>query len=54
MAQCPQIEVRGLTNGDKVRGIGEPPVPPRRACACERDLRCYGAKGAQDAVLERR
>lgn len=26
--QCPQIEVRGLENGDKVRGIGEPPVPP--------------------------
>ena len=26
--QCPQIEVRGLENGDKIRGIGEPPVPP--------------------------
>lgn len=26
--QCPAIEVRGLENGDKVRGIGEPPVPP--------------------------
>lgn len=26
--QCPQIEVRGLENGARVRGIGEPPVPP--------------------------
>ncbi len=26
--QCPQIEVRGLENGEKIRGIGEPPVPP--------------------------
>ncbi len=26
--QCPQIEVRGLENGDEVRGIGEPPVAP--------------------------
>ncbi|MGX9350941.1 molybdopterin cofactor-binding domain-containing protein [Shimia sp. W99] len=26
--QCPEIEVRGLENGDTVRGIGEPPVPP--------------------------
>ncbi len=26
--QCPQIEVRGLENGSKIRGIGEPPVPP--------------------------
>jgi isoquinoline 1-oxidoreductase beta subunit len=26
--QCPEIEVRGLENGDQVRGIGEPPVPP--------------------------
>lgn len=26
--QCPEIEVRGLENGDKVRGVGEPPVPP--------------------------
>jgi isoquinoline 1-oxidoreductase beta subunit len=26
--QCPQIEVRGLENGHRVRGIGEPPVPP--------------------------
>ncbi|MCP4182870.1 MAG: xanthine dehydrogenase family protein molybdopterin-binding subunit [Hyphomicrobiales bacterium] len=26
--QCPHIEVRGLENGDKIRGIGEPPVPP--------------------------
>ena len=26
--QCPVIEVRGLENGAKVRGIGEPPVPP--------------------------
>jgi isoquinoline 1-oxidoreductase subunit beta len=28
MYQCPVIEVRGLENGPKVRGIGEPPVPP--------------------------
>ncbi|MBS9717047.1 xanthine dehydrogenase family protein molybdopterin-binding subunit [Pseudohalocynthiibacter aestuariivivens] len=28
MYQCPEIFVRGLENGDKVRGIGEPPVPP--------------------------
>lgn len=29
--QCPEIEVRGLENGDAVRGIGEPPVPPAAA-----------------------
>ena len=28
MFQCPEIFVRGLENGHKVRGIGEPPVPP--------------------------
>ncbi|MFV0360574.1 molybdopterin cofactor-binding domain-containing protein [Tropicimonas sp.] len=26
--QCPEITVRGLENGNRVRGIGEPPVPP--------------------------
>ena len=26
--QCPVIEVRGLENDPKVRGVGEPPVPP--------------------------
>lgn len=26
--QCPNILVRGLENGDRVLGIGEPPVPP--------------------------
>ncbi|MEM7300447.1 MAG: molybdopterin cofactor-binding domain-containing protein [Pseudomonadota bacterium] len=26
--QCPEIIVNGLENGDKIRGIGEPPVPP--------------------------
>ncbi|MCR9156198.1 MAG: molybdopterin-dependent oxidoreductase [Rhodobacteraceae bacterium] len=26
--QCPNIFVRGLENGDRVQGIGEPPVPP--------------------------
>ena len=26
--QCPQIMVRGLENAEKIRGIGEPPVPP--------------------------
>ena len=26
--QCPEIMVKGLENGKKVRGIGEPPVPP--------------------------
>ena len=26
--QCPEIIVKGLENGDRVRGIGEPPVPP--------------------------
>lgn len=26
--QCPEIEVRGLENGDRIRGVGEPPVPP--------------------------
>ena len=26
--QCPKIFVRGLENGEQVRGIGEPPVPP--------------------------
>jgi isoquinoline 1-oxidoreductase beta subunit len=28
MYQCPVIKVRGLENDYKVRGIGEPPVPP--------------------------
>ncbi|GJL99309.1 MAG: aldehyde dehydrogenase [Methyloligella sp.] len=28
MSQCPEIFVKGLENGSKVRGIGEPPVPP--------------------------
>jgi isoquinoline 1-oxidoreductase subunit beta len=28
MYQCPVIEVRGLENDLKVRGVGEPPVPP--------------------------
>jgi isoquinoline 1-oxidoreductase beta subunit len=26
--QCPQITVRGLENAPRVRGAGEPPVPP--------------------------
>ncbi|MEN7341525.1 MAG: molybdopterin cofactor-binding domain-containing protein [Pseudomonadota bacterium] len=26
--QCPEIEVRGLELANKIRGIGEPPVPP--------------------------
>ncbi len=26
--QCPEIVVKGLENGEKIRGIGEPPVPP--------------------------
>lgn len=26
--QCPEILTLGLENGDQVRGIGEPPVPP--------------------------
>lgn len=26
--QCPEIVVRGLENGSRVKGIGEPPVPP--------------------------
>lgn len=26
--QCPEIVVRGLENGNKIRGIGEPTVPP--------------------------
>lgn len=28
MFQCPKIIVKGLENGHKMRGIGEPPVPP--------------------------
>jgi isoquinoline 1-oxidoreductase beta subunit len=28
MHQCPEIQVCGLENGDRVLGIGEPPVPP--------------------------
>ena len=31
MYHCPEIEVRGLENGDRVLGIGEPPVPPAAA-----------------------
>ncbi|WP_299844177.1 molybdopterin cofactor-binding domain-containing protein [uncultured Roseovarius sp.] len=26
--QCPEVTVRGLENGDRIRGIGEPGVPP--------------------------
>jgi isoquinoline 1-oxidoreductase beta subunit len=26
--QCPAITVRGLELGARVRGVGEPPVPP--------------------------
>ena len=29
--QTPEIIVRGLENAEKVRGIGEPPVPPAAA-----------------------
>ncbi|MCP4817977.1 MAG: xanthine dehydrogenase family protein molybdopterin-binding subunit [Shimia sp.] len=28
LSQCPEIFVKGLENSGKVRGIGEPPVPP--------------------------
>ena len=28
MNQTPRIHVDGLENGNKIRGIGEPPVPP--------------------------
>ncbi|MDQ2093928.1 xanthine dehydrogenase family protein molybdopterin-binding subunit [Rhodalgimonas zhirmunskyi] len=28
LGQCPEIEVRGLETGPKIRGVGEPPVPP--------------------------
>ncbi|MCC3862117.1 xanthine dehydrogenase family protein molybdopterin-binding subunit [Pseudemcibacter aquimaris] len=28
MAQCPEIIVKGLENGNTVRGVGEPSVPP--------------------------
>jgi len=28
MYQTPEIIVRGLENGEQIRGIGEPPVPP--------------------------
>ena len=26
--QCPEIIIKGLENGKKIRGIGEPPIPP--------------------------
>jgi isoquinoline 1-oxidoreductase beta subunit len=29
--QCPEIFIKGLENGDKIKGIGEPPVPPAPA-----------------------
>jgi isoquinoline 1-oxidoreductase beta subunit len=28
LPQCPEIVVVGLENGTKIRGFGEPPVPP--------------------------
>lgn len=28
LSQAPEIVVRGLENGERIRGIGEPPVPP--------------------------
>ena len=38
--QCPKIEVRGLENGHRVRGIGEPPVPPAAPALGQCDLCC--------------
>jgi len=42
--QCPQIMVRGLENADKIRGIGEPPVPPAAAALANA---IYAATGAR-------
>ncbi len=31
LAQAPEIEVKALENGNSIKGIGEPPVPPAAA-----------------------
>lgn len=44
ISQCPEIEVRGLENGDRVRGIGEPPVPPAAPALAEAIFRATGTR----------
>ena len=44
MAQCPEITVRGLENGARVRGIGEPPVPPAAPALAAAIFRATGTR----------
>ena len=44
MAQCPKIDVRGLENGVRVRGIGEPLVPPAAPALAAAIFRTTGTR----------
>jgi isoquinoline 1-oxidoreductase beta subunit len=44
MHQTPNVMVRGLENGSRIRGIGEPPVPPAAAALANA---VYGATGTR-------
>lgn len=44
MAQCPKIDVRGLENGVRVRGIGEPLVPPAAPALAAAIFRITGTR----------
>ncbi len=50
--QCPQIEVRGLENGAKIRGIGEPPVPPAAPALANAIFAATGERLRRDAVRQ--
>ena len=50
--QTPQIMVRGLENGDKIRGIGEPAVPPAAPALAQCDLCRDGAAYPRTAAVQ--
>lgn len=66
--QCPEIQVRALENAPKVRGAGEPPVPPAAPALANaifaatgtrlREMPCSKhvtfIRGAHDLVLDDR
>lgn len=50
--QAPEIEIRVLTNLPKIKGVGEPSVPPPGAGAGQCDLRRDRPAAARDAVQQ--